>query len=118
MTDTDVQQEQSELKLGEGITTQENHPDSSETATQKVQKTVKISQIRDRESRGSMNSAQQAKGNGHHWELGEPNFKTWVPGSGPRFSVWSALLGVKKNERLKNAKIKEKHSMDRPKHAC
>ena len=60
-TGADVQQGQYELKHGEVITTitkidfneeigvQENHPDSSEAETQKVQKTVKIPQVRDQE---------------------------------------------------------------------
>ena len=46
---------------------QENHPDSSEAETQKVQKTVRIPQVRDRERRDAVSqleadeSAQQAK---------------------------------------------------------
>ena len=55
------------VDFNEEIVENVNHPDSSEAATQKVQKTVKIPQIRDRqhsdaffqlESRGSMKSAQ------------------------------------------------------------
>ena len=81
-TDADVQQGQRDLTLDEVITTipkidldeeiveKANHPDSSEAATQKVKKTVKITQIRDREhsdgfpqpeSRRSMKSAMQLK---------------------------------------------------------
>ena len=63
MTGADVQHGQYELKLDEGITSiptidfneetleykNANCPDSSEAATLRVQKTVKIPQIRDRE---------------------------------------------------------------------
>ena len=81
--DADVQQGQFELKLDEVIKTiskidinegtveyKKIIQDSSKAETQKVQKTVKITQIRDPEhsdgffqleSRGSMKSAQQAK---------------------------------------------------------